>query len=88
MLGFLYGEGESGAPEVGDEKRNQAIEAVHKLFTGFIKKFGTTNCRSLTNCDFSKQEEVDRYMKEEVYKDTCFKQLEYVLAYCLERLNA
>ena len=50
------------------------------------EEFGTTDCRSLTNCDFSKKEEVDRFMQNEVYKNTCFKQFEYVLAYCLDQI--
>ena len=87
FLGFHYGEGEAAAPGVEDEKRTKAIEAANRLFTGFIKEFGTTDCRSLTNCDFSKKEEVDKYMENEVYKHTCFKQFEYVLAYCLDQIE-
>lgn len=70
-----------------DEKRTKAIETVNTLFTGFIKEFGTTDCRSLTNCDFSKKEEVDKYIRNEVYKHVCFKQFEYVLAYCVEQMK-
>jgi hypothetical protein len=88
FLGFIFGDGETSAPEVEDDKRTKAIEAVNGLFTGFIEKFGTTDCRSLTDCDFSKKEEVDRYMQNEVYKHTCFKQFEYVLSYCLTRKEA
>lgn len=75
------------APEVEDGQRIKAIETVNRLFRGFIGEFGFTDCRSLTNCDFSKKEEVDRYMQDEVYKHTCFKQFEYVLAYCLDQIK-
>jgi hypothetical protein len=86
FLGFFHGNGKPSEPEVEDEQRTKAIETVNRLFRGFIEKFGTTDCRSLTNCDFSKKEEVDRYVQNEVYKNTCFKQFEYVLAYCLDQL--
>ena len=83
----MYGNGETSVPGVENDKRTKAIESVNGLFNGFIEKFGTTDCKSLTNCDFSKKEEVDRYMQDEVYKHTCFKQFEYVLSYCLARID-
>lgn len=70
-----------------DGQRTLSIETVNRLFKGFIQEFGNTDCRSLTNCDFGKKEEVDRYMQNEVYKHTCFNQFEYVLAYCLEQIK-
>ena len=74
-------------PEVEDGQRTKAIETVNRLFNGFIEEFGNTECRALTNCDFSKKEEVDQYIQNEVYKHTCFKQFEYVLAYCFDQIE-
>jgi len=73
------------APGVENTQRLAAIESVNKLFKGFIERFGDTDCKTLTGCDFSSQEEADRYMREEIYKDTCFHQFEYVLSECLSK---
>ena len=86
FLGNLSGMNATHAPEVKDEMRNRAIESVHDLFQGFIEQFGDTDCRTLTGCDWSKKEDSERYYKEEVYKGTCYRFFEYVLAGCLDRM--
>jgi hypothetical protein len=83
FLGYLLGRKEVDKPAIENTNRIQAISAVNTLFKGFIERFGTSDCQTLTNCDFSKQEEVDRFMREEVYKDICFVQFEYILSYCM-----
>jgi hypothetical protein len=83
FLGYLFGRKEVDKPAIENTNRIQAISAVNTLFKGFIERFGTSDCQTFTNCDFSKQEEVDRFMREEVYKDICFVQFEYVLSYCM-----
>jgi hypothetical protein len=87
FLGFHHGSDAAGAPEVNDEKRSRAIASVNGLFQGFIDRFSDTDCKTLTGCDFSKKEDVDRYIQEEVYKDKCFKYFEYVLARCLGEID-
>ena len=67
------------------ENRKEAISCVRNLFQGFIEKFGDTDCQALSGCDWSKKEEIKRYFKEQIYKDTCYHQFEYVLANCLEK---
>jgi hypothetical protein len=84
-LGYLSGVDATGAPEVKDSKRTQAIASVRDLFQGFIDKFGNTDCKALTGCDWSKKEDISRYFKEEIYKGTCYPQFEYVLSQCLEK---
>ena len=84
-LGYLSGVGATGAPEVKDSKRKQAIASVRDLFSGFIGKFGGLDCTTLTGCNWSKKEDIKRYFKEEIYKGTCYPQFEYVLARCLEK---
>ena len=82
-LGFLNGMGATNAPELEDEGRLKAIKSVNELFNGFIKRFWETDCTALTGCDWSKKEDINRYFKEEIYKDTCFRQFEYVIEKCL-----
>ncbi len=86
--GFLHGENKSHAPKVKDKSRNQAIDSVRGLFNGFKEQFGDTDCRTLTGCDFGKKEDVKRYFKEEICKDKCFHYVEYVLANCIDQMNA
>lgn len=87
FLGFLCGRGESAEPAVEDPNRKRAIEAVNGLFTGFLERFGATECHALTQCDHSIPEEVDRFYSDEVYKESCLPQFEYVLSYCLEQID-
>ena len=71
------------APELMDERRLKAIKPVDKLFNGFINRIWETDCKALTGCDWSKKEDIDRYFKDEIYKDTCFRQFEYVIEKCI-----
>jgi len=82
-LGFLNGMDATDAPELMDERRLKAIKSVDKLFNGFINRFAETDCKALTGCDWSKKEDIDRYFKDEIYKDTCFRQFEYVIEKCI-----
>ena len=85
-MGHLYGEHATQAPQIDGERRSRAIESVHRLFGGFREQFGDTDCRALTGCDWSNEEEIKRYFEDKVYEKTCFKYLEYVLAQCLDQM--
>jgi hypothetical protein len=87
FLGFLYGRNEGAEPAVDHPRRKRAIAAVDGLFNGFLERFGATECHTLTRCDHSIPEEVDRFYSDEVYRDSCLPKLEYVLSYCLEQLE-
>lgn len=82
-IGFLNGKDSSDVPKLKDERRLNAIKSVNELFNGFINHFGETNCTTLTGCDWSKKEDIERYFKDEVYKETCFPQFEYVVKKCI-----
>jgi hypothetical protein len=82
-LGYLNGHDAEKAPEIGGERRAHAIEAVSDLYAGFVERFGTTDCQTLTGCDWGRQGDIDRYMEEKTYEDTCYKYFEYVLSKCL-----
>jgi hypothetical protein len=82
-LGFLNGKDSTDAPMLKDENRLKAIKSVNDLFNGFINNFGETDCSLLTGCDWSKKEDIQRYYKDEIYKNTCFRQFEYVIEQCI-----
>ena len=82
-LGFLAGIDSTDAPEVKDKGRLKAIKSVNELFTGFVERFAETDCKTLTGCDWSKKKDIKRYFKEEVFKDTCYRQFEYVVEKCV-----
>jgi len=84
-LGYLSGTGATGVPGVKDAARKQAIASVRDLFQGFKDKFGDTDCKTLTGCDWSKKEDIKRYRNEKVYQNTCYPQFEYVLARLVQK---
>jgi hypothetical protein len=82
-LGFLNGKDATDAPKLKDEGRLNAIKSVNDLFNGFTNQFGETDCTALTGCDWSKKDDIKRYFKDEIYKDICFRQFEYVVEKCI-----
>lgn len=86
-LGYLSGKNATAAPAVKDPGRAWAIASVKGLFQGFIERFGTTDCCTLTGCNFSQKTDVRRYFKEKVYEHTCYRQFDYVLKHCLAQLK-
>jgi len=88
FLGYLYGASATREPHVEDKARTRAILAVRRLYRGFIKRFGDTDCQALTGCDWSKKGDRERYYGEEVYKETCYRYLEHVLEQCLDQIVA
>ena len=93
-LGFLNGKDATDAFELKDKRRLNAIKSVNELFNGFVNQFGESDCTTLTGCDWSKKEDIKRYFKvcftvgpetkrEQIYKDTCYRQFEYVVEKCI-----
>jgi hypothetical protein len=60
---------------------------VEGLYRGFIERFGYTECRALTGCDFGNKEDRARLGQEQVFERECCKQLDYVLAVCLTKIR-
>ena len=87
FLGFMLGSDAEDAPRVKDAGRTDAIAAVNKLYRDFIVKFGETECKALTGCDFSRNGEADRYIRDQIFKETCFPQFEHVLSFCLDQID-
>jgi len=87
FLGYLAGKNTIAAPADKDPARIRAIASVRSLFEGFIERFETTDCRTLTGCDFSQKTDAKRYFKEKIYENTCYHQFDYVLGQCLAQFN-
>ena len=87
LLGYLHGVSGPPASGVRDAKRMEAIDSVASLFRGFIERFGATDCRTLTGCDFGEEEDRNRYHVEGVFERKCLRYYRYVLAACLTRIR-
>jgi hypothetical protein len=81
-LGYLHGVNSADAPSLKDPRRLAAIAAVKDLFTGFIERFGDTDCCVLSGCDFSLPADRERYYRDKVYETSCFHQMRYVIDVC------
>ena len=78
-LGLRFGQGKSTIPFEDKDGRDKAVKAVKEFYLDFLKEFNSTDCQTLTSCDFSKEEDAKRYMDEKIYKDKCFKYFNFVM---------
>lgn len=78
-IGLKAGQEKECLPLEDLNARDRAVVEVAELYEDFQKEFGSTECRVLTGCDFSKTEDQKRYYEKEVYKSTCYKFFEYVM---------
>ena len=83
-IGLRCGQGKEGIPEEHEGERNKTIHAVGELYSNFLKEFGSTDCKTLSHCDFSNQEDLDRYIQNKGWKNTCDVFLKYVMNKCIE----
>lgn len=88
FLGYLQGKDATRAPAIEDIERKRAIETVRELFQRFIERFGSSDCRVLTGCDWSKKKDRERYYSEKIYREKCYGYLENVLECCLQQVKS
>ena len=81
-LGLWYGQGKEGIPEEHEQERDAAIHAVHELYRAFFKEFGSTACATLCNCDWSNMDELNRFIQNKGWKNTCDIFLKFVVDKC------
>ncbi|MHA2304555.1 MAG: C-GCAxxG-C-C family (seleno)protein [Candidatus Hodarchaeales archaeon] len=86
-LGLNCGKDKEGIPELHEDERNQAIQYVHELYSSFIEKFGSTQCKQISNVDFSNGEEISDYMVHKKWKKTCDIYLDYVIHKCSDMIE-
>lgn len=87
-IGLRCGRGLQGLPEEHQEARQRANQEVNELYQSFIRKFGAADCRTLSGCDFSRPEDVQKYVQDKVWKETCDVYLRFVMTKCLEMAEA
>ncbi len=83
-IGLRCGQSKEGIPEEHEQERNKAIHAVGELYSDFLKEFGSTDCKTLSHCDFSNPEELNRYIQNKGWKNTCDIFLKFVVNKCIE----
>lgn len=84
-IGLRHGKGKECIPKEDEDSRNKAVKEVNMLYNDFIHTFNSTNCKDLTACDFSKTEDLARYMEQEVYKEKCFVFFKFVMNRFIEK---
>ncbi len=81
-IGLRCGKGNKGVPEAHEADRDRAIAGVTLLYRAFLKEFGSTDCRTLSGCDYSKPKEIESRMKTQDWKETCDVFLKFVMIQC------
>ena len=86
FLSTLHGAEQLQPPAPTHPRRLGAVAAVNGLYSGFIERFGATDCRTLTGLDLSEPQALetlfDQYASQGL-GHTCFQQMRYVLGECL-----
>jgi hypothetical protein len=84
-IGFRCGQGKKGVPEEHESERGKAILAVEELYSDFLKKFGSTECKELNQgINFSNEEEMLQWAIDKRYKQTCDVFLKFVFEKCVK----
>ena len=83
-IGLRYSQEKEGIPEEHKQERNKAIHAVSELYSDFLKEFGSTDCKTLSHCDWSNPEELSQYIQNKGWKNTCDIFLKFVVNKCSE----
>ena len=83
-IGLRCGQSKEGIPEEHEQERNKANHAVGELYSDFLKEFGSTDCKTLSHCDFSNPEDLNRYIQNKGWKNTCDIFLKFVMDKCIE----
>ena len=84
-IGLRCGQGKKEIPEEHESERGKAILAVEELYSDFLKKFGSTECKTLNQgTNFSNQEEMIQWAVDKRYKQTCDVFLKFVFEKCVK----
>ena len=82
-IGFKCRQGKTGRPEEFLKERGKAINAVNRLYNEFLEKFGSSECKEISNVDFTSGEEVASWTVNKGWKKTCDVFLNYIIKKCV-----
>ena len=83
-IGFRCGQGKKGIPDEHMSEREKAITAVNDLYGSFLKQFGSTECKTLSQVDFRKAEEFAQWTITKGWKQTCDVFLNFTIKKCIK----
>jgi C_GCAxxG_C_C family probable redox protein len=67
------------------EKRNATYESVRQMMKAFKKEFGSTQCKTLTQCNLQTQEGQQKYRTQEHRKKLCPKFVQWCADYVAKK---
>jgi len=82
-IGYRCGQGIEGIPEENEDERQKAIHAVSELYSVFLDKFDSTDCKTLNQVDFRRGEEITDWMIAKGWKKTCDRFLNFTINKCV-----
>jgi len=83
-IGVRCGQGKIGIPEEHEAERAKAIKEVNNLYKDFMKEFGSTDCRTLNQLDFSNSEKFAQWTVSKGWKKTCDVFLDFAIKKCIK----
>ncbi|MHA2295789.1 MAG: C-GCAxxG-C-C family protein [Candidatus Hodarchaeales archaeon] len=86
-IGLYCGKGKKKIPEDHENDREKAIQAVGELYREFLDKFGSSDCKTINQIDFSKGEEIAEWMAERGWKQTCDVFLGFTIRKCADMVE-
>jgi hypothetical protein len=86
-IGLRCGRGLKGTPEEHKTERGSAIQGVGELYKEFLEKFGSTDYKTLSNCDFSNPDDVGKYLSTKAWKKTCDIYLKFAIQKCRDMVE-
>ncbi len=86
-IGLRCGQGINGIPEEHETERSRVIQAVNELYTEFLKKFNSTECKTLNRTDFTLPEELAKWMMTKGWKQTCDVFLGFTMQKCSQMVE-
>jgi len=78
-IGMRHGRGKNGIPEDSETERTAAIAEVNNLYKEFINEFGSTDCKTINQLDFTNSEAFVQWSVSKGWKKTCDVFLDFVI---------
>ncbi|MFX0014799.1 MAG: C-GCAxxG-C-C family protein [Promethearchaeota archaeon] len=86
-IGFQCGQEMQGVPEENEDAREKAIQTINEVYSEFLEKFGSTDCKTINKVDFRNGEEISKWMTQKGWKQTCDLFLNFTMRKCLSMME-